>query len=535
MALYAVTSICGGLQMIWSVVLANGTPYLLSLGLPASLTALTWMAGPLCGIFGQPIFGVLSDNHAGKYGRRRPFILLGAVCVMLSVVCLASIAPLASAISTIFALSESAHDTLVALLALATILALNLSIQPLQMGMRALIVDLFPQTRQSRANTWASYWVGCGNIVGYSSGLVTLPQMLRLRSWTQFQCLCLVACLALCVTVGIGCAVVKEKRMCKSSSSWRRREGSVGVAGIYRRLRGTYANMSSRTRSVCTVQFFSWMAWFPFLYYGSTYASELFVPGHVEQSATTAATAAVHHLATRVGTLGFLSFACASLLASISLHVMVASSSSLTLSSSSPPSSSLLSPSLIRSRTIARIWTLSHIAHALALSCTFLLHSWRLAVPVYFYIGLSFGATQFAPFALIGLDCARTASSSASVISPTATDVDSQGGEDEDEDEDEDEEVEGEDEGEEKEKAFKTRRQVDAGAIMGLHNIAISAPQLVAAGMCAIVLALCKALGSETGIVWCLRLSVVPAVAAAWQSRRLVKSYEDAEARDYEK
>jgi solute carrier family 45 protein 1/2/4 len=259
--------------MIWSVVLANGTPYLVSLGLPASLTALAWMAGPLCGIIGQPFVGVLSDNYTGRYGRRRPFILLGAISVFLSILFLANIAQLVSAVSTVSGLGERAREILVALLALLAILALNLSIQPLQMGMRALIVDIFPQVRQSRANAWASYWVGCGNIIGYSSGLFSLPQILGLHSWTQFQCLCLVACLALAVTVGIGCAVVKEERM--RTSSRRRSKGSLAFAGIYRSLRKRYTDMGSRTRSICAIQFFSWMAWFPFLYYGSTYASEL--------------------------------------------------------------------------------------------------------------------------------------------------------------------------------------------------------------------------------------------------------------------
>jgi solute carrier family 45 protein 1/2/4 len=125
-------------------------------------------------------------------------------------------------------------------------------------------------------------------------------------------------------------------------------------------------------------------------------------------------------------------------------------------------------------------------------------------------MGLSFGVTQFAPFAMIGLECASTVSLSAPVLPPTATELESEGRQDE-------EDMEG-----------KRQREVEAGTIMGLHNVAISAPQLVAAGVCAIVFSLCKGLGSGMGIAWGLRVSVVPAVVAAWQSRKLVKAYEDA-------
>jgi ABC-type Na+ efflux pump permease subunit len=61
------------------------TPYLLSLGLTKSTTSLVWVAGPLSGIIVQPIVGVVADESRSKWGRRRPFILVGAI---LSAICL---------------------------------------------------------------------------------------------------------------------------------------------------------------------------------------------------------------------------------------------------------------------------------------------------------------------------------------------------------------------------------------------------------------------------------------------------------------
>lgn len=72
------------LSSIGTVELGYGTPYLLSLGIPKTLTPLVWLAGPLSGLIIQPVVGVFSDTLDWKLGRRRPFILIGAVLTVIS-------------------------------------------------------------------------------------------------------------------------------------------------------------------------------------------------------------------------------------------------------------------------------------------------------------------------------------------------------------------------------------------------------------------------------------------------------------------
>lgn len=259
--------------MIWSVVLANGTPYLLSLGLPEPLTALAWMAGPLCGIFVQPYMGITSDNYSSRYGQRRPFIILGTIGTLLSMLLLAAIQRLVSSLDIVFILDEKEKSSITVAAALVLVWALNFWIQPLQMGMRALIVESFPQEEQGRASAWASYWVGCGNIIGYGTGFFSLPQALGIATWGQFQCLCLIAACVLTFTVAIGCVAGREERT--HNSPVVPRSKTSGFPDLCTKVRTAYSNMTRRMRQVCIIQFFSWMAWFPFLYYGSTYVSEL--------------------------------------------------------------------------------------------------------------------------------------------------------------------------------------------------------------------------------------------------------------------
>ena len=61
---------------------------------------IVWMAGPLAGILGQVIIGVISDNVWAWGGRRRPFILVGGVLAALSILALPNIGVIGDALGT---------------------------------------------------------------------------------------------------------------------------------------------------------------------------------------------------------------------------------------------------------------------------------------------------------------------------------------------------------------------------------------------------------------------------------------------------
>lgn len=69
----------GGLQILWSVELSNGSPYLLSLGMSKALVAFVWLAGPMTGVLVQPYVGMLSDRCRISWGKRKPFMLAGTI------------------------------------------------------------------------------------------------------------------------------------------------------------------------------------------------------------------------------------------------------------------------------------------------------------------------------------------------------------------------------------------------------------------------------------------------------------------------
>lgn len=94
--LYCFTDISYGL-VFWFL-LMTASPYLLSLGLSKSNMAVVFVAGPLSGLIMQPLIGnspsdvahllsnpipissgFLADNSTSRFGRRRPYMLLGTI------------------------------------------------------------------------------------------------------------------------------------------------------------------------------------------------------------------------------------------------------------------------------------------------------------------------------------------------------------------------------------------------------------------------------------------------------------------------
>ena len=72
--------------------------------------------------------------------------------------------------------------------------------------------------------------------------------------------------------------------------------------------------------------------------------------------------------------------------------------------------------------------------------------------------------------------------------------------------------------GEDAEEDLTTRDQ--AGAIIGLHNVAVSAPQILAAFWCSGIFWAAQAFGSREGTAWVLRAGGGMALVAAWLTRR---------------
>jgi solute carrier family 45 protein 1/2/4 len=466
---------------------------LITLGLPESLTALVWVVAPLCGVIIQPYVGVLSDRCQIPWGRRKPFIVggtIGSVVCMLGLACTKEIIHIMA--SVIHAnIHSAAIRTLVLLSAIFWLLGLNLSIQPLQSGVRALIVDKCPPHQQSHASAWASRVTGIGNIVGYFFAFVPLRKILPFLHITQFSWLCVVASIALSAAVTVTCLFIKEQDPRSLPSP------IIVGSSFWSTVIWSAKTMPRAIRQVCLVQFFAWLGWFPYLFYVSTYVGDLckfhFFFNWLELTKTDAAPilardehmalsmqATVIEDAVRLGSLASLVFSVFALLTNIVIPSLIEGGST--------TASPLKEPHDFASHNrMAKAWSYSQLLFASCMFSTIFITSQISATILVALVGISWAFTLWVPFAIIGSEVSARQERNAKVL-----------------------------EGE-----LEPVQQDQAGAIMGLHNCAISAPQILAAVVSGCIFWLAPHLGSQDAIGWVLRFGGCGGLVASWLARRI--------------
>ena len=132
-------------------------------GLSVEDIGLVWAAGPIAGIFGQIIFGVISDNVWFWNGRRRPFILIGGVLATLSLLALPNIGVISEALGFEGVLG----------VAIAVALMLDLSINVGFNPTRSVIADVTPEGEsRTKGYTWMQTISGTFGMLAYVIGAV---------------------------------------------------------------------------------------------------------------------------------------------------------------------------------------------------------------------------------------------------------------------------------------------------------------------------------------------------------------------------
>lgn len=159
-----------GIQFAWALQMGQMSPLLERLGSEPWLTSLIWAAGPVTGVFVQPIVGVLSDRHQSAWGRRRPFIVGGALLVATSLLLMPHVAWLGQQLQQLTGNSFAWGLLLGALL----LWVLDASINTIQGPYRALVPDVFPKsTDQTRTFALMSQAIGLGAVLAFWIGFQT--------------------------------------------------------------------------------------------------------------------------------------------------------------------------------------------------------------------------------------------------------------------------------------------------------------------------------------------------------------------------
>jgi solute carrier family 45 protein 1/2/4 len=156
--------------------------------------------------------------------------------------------------------------------AVLSIILLQIAIQPVQVGLRALIIDICPPQQQNQASAWIARMIGVGNILGQLAGSTNIPKRFPFLAKTQLKDVCILSSLLLFLAVTVLCISIKEKDPNDSNLS---RQDSRDQGGGFMEVLVTIRKLPKEIMDVWSIQFFSWMGWFPFISYITTFFDDI--------------------------------------------------------------------------------------------------------------------------------------------------------------------------------------------------------------------------------------------------------------------
>ncbi len=124
---------------------------------------IVWAAGPIAGILGQPIVGLISDKIWIWGGRRRPFIVVGGTLAALMLFALPNIDTIADflGIGSLIVIASA--------VALTLDLSINISFNPT----RSIIADVTPEgSARTKGYTWMQTISGTFGVLAYAIGAI---------------------------------------------------------------------------------------------------------------------------------------------------------------------------------------------------------------------------------------------------------------------------------------------------------------------------------------------------------------------------
>jgi maltose/moltooligosaccharide transporter len=135
-----------GIQVAFGLQSSNMSRVFQTLGADLDKLAILFIAGPVTGLIVQPLIGHFSDKTWGRFGRRRPYFLVGAVLAALAMIGL-----------------PNAHLLFVAAIFMWLMdAALNISMEPF----RAFVGDMVGDGERAAGYAFQTAFIGAGAVLG---------------------------------------------------------------------------------------------------------------------------------------------------------------------------------------------------------------------------------------------------------------------------------------------------------------------------------------------------------------------------------
>lgn len=252
-----------GLQFAWQMRIILSGPVTENLGASPFLYGLIWLAGPFTGMVVQPLVGALSDRTKSSFGRRRPYLLGGAVIAAIALWIFPNSNFAVDWFHNVTGLSLPAWTAL--LVAAIMIWIIDACINIAQGPYRALIPDIVPPEQHSLANSYISLAIGLGSVVA-----AAVAPFLKWAFNYQMSYNAQFIMAALAFTLGMlwTCITVKE---CSTLQNAGKHSKDIQNVNFCQSLKKFFA-LSPEVSKICLMQFFTWIGTMCMMIFFTQYA-----------------------------------------------------------------------------------------------------------------------------------------------------------------------------------------------------------------------------------------------------------------------
>ena len=258
-----------GLQFAWQMRIILSGPVTEGLGASPFIFGLIWLAGPVTGMVVQPIIGAMSDNTHTKFGKRRPYLFLGALFASIALVLFPNSSGIIEHIQAFLPFQLPALTALV--FAAIMIWIIDACVNAAQGPYRALIPDNMPVEQHSLANSYLSFAIGLGSVIAAGTApflnwafnyQMSIPAQFVMAAIAFFG-----ATIWTCLTIN---EIKREPVKVEADTEGENKpaEKQMSFAESVK----TFFASSPEIAKICTVQFFTWIGIMCMFIYFTQYA-----------------------------------------------------------------------------------------------------------------------------------------------------------------------------------------------------------------------------------------------------------------------
>jgi len=242
-----------GLQFAWQMRIILSGPVTEGLGASPLIFGLIWLAGPVTGMVVQPIIGELSDKTNTAFGRRRPYLFLGALFASLALWAFPNSADIAQKIAELLHVPVPVFGGLI--VAAVMIWIIDACVNAAQGPYRALVPDLVPPEQHALANSYLSFAIGLGSVIAAGTApFLKYVCGFQMSINAQF----IMAALAFSLAMLWTCITIKEHKMKKASAVKEEAAHKENEPSFIQKLTDFFKS-SSEVSKICIMQLFTWI------------------------------------------------------------------------------------------------------------------------------------------------------------------------------------------------------------------------------------------------------------------------------------